>query len=144
MEGGSILLLILEETICLGNFFPRGKITPGPFFRRESICCNRGLFSIKYNTYHSVLCSILHILNSCLIGNVYLLNIFFFKLMYNYYFIFEIFTTIICMQSMYICVDQKSWSSFNNIVRYCSNFPSDSGKEETNKNVDRKIKGNTY
>lgn len=42
------------------------------------------------------------------------------------------------MQSMYICVDQKLWSSFNNIVRSCSNFPSDSGEEETNKNVYRK------
>lgn len=44
------------------------------------------------------------------------------------------------MQSMYICVDQKLWSSFNNIVRSCSNFPSDSGEEETNKNVYRKKK----
>lgn len=29
-------------------------------------------------------------------------------------------------------------------MRYCSNFHSDSGEEETNKNVYRKIKGNTY
>lgn len=63
--------------------------------------------------------------------------------MCNYYFTFEIFTTI-CMQNMHICVDQKLWSSFNNIVRYCSNFPSESREEETNKNVYRKIKGNTY
>lgn len=52
MEGGPILLLILEDIKCLGNFFPRGKITPGPFFRGGG-----GVYATRGHEFHNLFSS---------------------------------------------------------------------------------------